>query len=102
MNIENIKTKKQFYEFADIWYQRTIMLAGIWQDNEESIKRRLKALILWQIMFERMKEIIQISIQLSQPRPIKNFKEGGIILPSPTIHDVKHHNSLGTTNDKYY
>ena len=78
MKIDNIKTKTQFWSFADIYYKRTIALAEIWQDNNETEKRKLKALILWRIMFERMSYVTQIAIETSKPKPLKNIKSSGL------------------------
>ena len=68
MNIDNIKTKTQFWDFADIWYQRTIALAEIWQNPKEPENRRIKAMVLWKIMFERIGKITQIAIEISKPK----------------------------------
>lgn len=89
MNIENIKTKDNFFKFADIWYQRTIALAEIWQNNNETERRRLKALILWRVMFERMGKITQIAIQISKPKPLKNIKSQGSAIVGEQKEDRK-------------
>lgn len=47
MKLSDIKTENQFWAFSDVWYQRTINLADIWRDNNETQQRRYKAFYLW-------------------------------------------------------
>ena len=68
MKAENIKTRTDFFEFADIQYQRTHSLRYIWQSNNEPMSRKTKAFRLWGIMFKRMLKLNQLAIKLSQPK----------------------------------
>lgn len=79
MKLSNIKTKSEFYDFADIWYQRTINLARIWNDNEETARKRSKAFSLWYIMFQRMSVIMQAAMHISKPKRRENSSGGGIV-----------------------
>lgn len=47
MRLSDIKTMKQFWEVGDVWYQRTLKLAEIWQDDDIEESKRLKAFNLW-------------------------------------------------------
>lgn len=69
MKLSNIKTKSEFYEVADIWYQRAIRLTDILNSGHESVERRLKAASLWCVMLVRMKKISQLAIEISKPLP---------------------------------
>lgn len=51
MKIENIKTRTEFYEFADIWYQRMHRMREVWQNRRDTDERRVKALKLCIIMY---------------------------------------------------
>lgn len=66
MKISDIKTTNEFYDFADIWYQRTLNLRDIWHDKNESEKRRLKAFYLWNIMAKRVLYLSDIALKLNQ------------------------------------
>ena len=66
MRLETIKTKTEFYEFADIWYQRTHALRHIWQGKNKSIEKKVKAFRLWGIMFKRVLVLNQIAIKINQ------------------------------------
>jgi len=66
MKLESIKTKAEFYEFADIQYQRLHVLRCIWQDENELLEKRKKAFRLWGVMFKRLLKLNQIAIKLSQ------------------------------------
>ena len=69
MRFENIKTKKQFYEFGDVWYQRTHRLRKFWQDSSKESNKRLKALFLHKIMANRVLRLSKIAIKLNQIKP---------------------------------
>lgn len=79
MKIENIKTTTEFYEFANIWYQRANRLRDVWQNMRESDERRAKAFILWLIMYDRVMKLIPIAIKANQPKNHPKFKCGGVI-----------------------
>jgi hypothetical protein len=74
-----ITTKKEFWEVAENWYQRTHKLREVWQDFEASDKRKVKAFYLWNIMAQRMLNINQKAIEITQPKPPKDFPKGGIV-----------------------
>lgn len=78
MKLENIKTRKEFYEFADIWYQRVHALRRVWQESNETIDKKVKAFRLWGIMFKRVLKLNQIAIKLNQVKPPKTFEKGGV------------------------
>jgi len=65
MNIKSIKSEKEFYEFADIWYQRSHRLRYIWQSVDESEERREQALDLWLEMYRRIKILQSFATRLS-------------------------------------
>ena len=77
MKIENIKTRTEFYEFADTWYQRTHRLRDVWQNKRETDERRAKAFTLWLIMFDRVMKLVQIENKINQVKPPK-FESGGM------------------------
>jgi len=76
MKIENIKTRTEFYEFADIWYQRAHRLLEVWQNIRETEERRAKAFTLWIIMYDRVMKLVPIATKISQVKPPK-FENGG-------------------------
>jgi hypothetical protein len=80
MKLSNIKTKTEFFEVADIWYQRAIRLMEITNDSNETLARKGKAAYLWMIMFTRMSKVSQIAIQISQPRAPAHFTDGTAII----------------------
>jgi hypothetical protein len=89
MKLSDIKTHKDFYEFADIWYQRTKRLAVIMMDESIDKEKRFKALKLWRIMFLRVQPFIQKAIEISKPKIKSGFKfKGGIIQESGDEHDL--------------
>jgi uncharacterized protein YhaN len=67
MKITNIKTSEEFYEFADIWYQRTHNLRRIWQNENETEKRRAKAFMLWLRMHNRVMKLVPLAIRINNP-----------------------------------
>ncbi len=79
MKLSNIKTKTEFFEVADIWYQRTIRLMEITNDSNETLVRKCKAAYLCMIMFARMSKVSQIAIQISQPKPPDYIANGTAI-----------------------
>lgn len=82
MKLKDIKTEKQFYDVAEIWYQRTIKLAEIWQNHQESEERKIKALNLWIFMIQKMRKMVQLAIIIETPKPKKKSvgKEGQAIV----------------------
>lgn len=76
MKIENIKTRTEFYEFADIWYQRAHRLREVWQNIRETEERRAKAFTLWLIMYDRVMKLVPIATKINQVKPPK-FEKGG-------------------------
>ena len=69
MKYSDVKTREQFYKFADVWYQRVHKLAVIWQDDNETDKRKWKAFSLWSKMANRVLLLVGIAIKLNQPKP---------------------------------
>ncbi len=67
MNVSDINNIHQFYEFADVWYQRTHRLREIWQNEDENVYKRVKAFLLYIEMYKRMMKLFQIAIRISQP-----------------------------------
>lgn len=74
MKLSEIKTEAQFYEMADIWYQRLHKVREIWQDDLQPEARKDKAFKIWYQLYNRMMAVTQIAIKLSQPMP---YKPGG-------------------------
>lgn len=74
--MENSKTQKEFYEFADIWYQRTHALRRVWQESNKPIEKKVKAFRLWEVMFERILKVSQIAIKLNQAKPQRIYEKG--------------------------
>ena len=79
MKHSDIKTQEQFYEMADVHYQRTIKLREVWQNENETVERRLKAQNLFVISSLIVIKLSQIAIKFSQPMPT-TFKSGGMTL----------------------
>ena len=75
MNIKNIKTRDQFYEFADIWYQRTLKLCNIWQTENKNMDRRKKAFMLWEKMRIRTMKLVNIAVDFNKPNPKSKIYE---------------------------
>ena len=74
MKLSDLKTKEEFYKFADCWYQRAHNLRDYWLNDENPIEKRSKAGDLWLEMVKRCMMLTQIAIQINQPKPI--FKKG--------------------------
>ena len=79
MKHSDIKTQEQFYEMADVHYQRTIKLREVWQNENETVERRLKAQNLFVISSLIVIKLSQIAIKFSQPMHT-TFKSGGMTL----------------------
>ena len=77
MKIENIKTRTEFYVFADIWYQRAHRLREVWQNISETEERRTKAFTLWLTMYNTVMKLVPIATKISQFKQPK-FKNGGV------------------------
>ena len=71
MKIQEIKTRQEFYDFADVWYQRTHKLREIWQDETQTTTKRERAYLLFKIMFERVMKLAQVAIKINQSLPRK-------------------------------
>lgn len=69
MKIKSIKTRRQFYDFADIWYQRTHKLRMVWQDETQSEAKIAKAYLLFNLMLQRVMKLTQVAIKINQPLP---------------------------------
>ena len=80
MKQSDIKTREDFYKFADIQYQRLHRLRDIWQDETQTQERRQKALELWRVMVGRVLSLNQVAIEISQPKPPANFHSGVTIV----------------------
>lgn len=77
MEISKIKTRKEFWELADIQYHRTKKLARLWNDKTKSDIYRVKAYGLWTIMFSRIITLNKLATKLNEIP--KDFKSGGIV-----------------------
>jgi len=69
MKLEDIKTETEFYEFADIWYQRSHRLRSVWQNTKETGERRKKAFRLWRIMYNRVMKLVHITTEMNLINP---------------------------------
>ena len=86
MKHSDIKTQEQFYEMADVHYQRTIKLREVCQNENETVERRLKAQNLFVISSLIVIKLSQIAIKFSQPMAT-NLKTGGVTEVIGNIHD---------------
>ena len=77
MKLDNIKTESEFWDFADVWYQRTKRLAFI-MNNETEPNKKAKATKLWFIMYKRMLKIIPIATKFKTFIPKPRFEKGCI------------------------
>lgn len=78
MRAKDIKTQSDFYKFADIWYQRAHTLREVWQNEEETDKRRAKAFKLWAVMLNRVMKIASIAVKISQVNMLPTMKDNKI------------------------
>lgn len=76
--IDKIKTEQEFWEFSDVWYQRTLRLANVAFDKNEALERRKKAFVLWFVMRRRMMVLFEIGKRISL-RPMMKFQNGSSI-----------------------
>jgi len=81
MKLSEIKTKTEFYEMADIWYQRAHKLREVWQ-NEIGTERGLRAYYIWLKLYERLQYCIHIAMKFSQPKLPVKYKTGGLNIVS--------------------
>lgn len=79
MKLSEIKTRKQFDDYADVWYQRSHKLRYIWQNPEETEQRREKAKRLWNVCYKKVMICVHISIKLNQHIHPNDLEKGGII-----------------------
>jgi len=79
MKLKDIKTRTEFYEFADIWYQRVHRLKEIWQNVNNSEKRKIHAFALWFVMYKRVMKLVEIAIKINQYKTSNNFEKGGLV-----------------------
>lgn len=86
MKHSDIKTQDQFYEMADIHYQRTIKLREVLQNENETVERRLKAQNLFIVSSLRVIKLSAMAIKLSQPMAT-TLKTGGVTEVVGNIHD---------------
>ncbi|WP_407505063.1 hypothetical protein [Elizabethkingia meningoseptica] len=76
MKLSDIKTVDQFWAFADVWYKRTLNLAYIWQDDNETQQRRYKAFCIW----NHYRELVLKLTSIAQKFNVVNvsYPKGGI------------------------
>ena len=67
-------------QVADIWYNRTINLRHVWQDENETSERRVKAYALWETMKNRVVSLLPILLKIRAMSAIKDYKPGGVIV----------------------
>ena len=79
MKLKNIKTKDELNQVADIWYNRTINLRHVWQNENEESERRIKAYLLWGTMRDRIIQLLPLILRLSVPPSTKGYKPGGVV-----------------------
>jgi len=79
MNVANIKTRTEFYKFADMWYQRMYRLWEVWHNIRETKERKAHAFKLWLIAYERVTQLVQIAIKINQVKPYQHFHNGGVV-----------------------
>lgn len=77
-------TREELDDIAANWYHRIGRLNYISNDQSEPVKRRAKALMLWNEMFKRMQLITQIYIRLNTPKA-PQFPLGGTIVGEEKI-----------------
>lgn len=97
MRIKDIKTREQFYDFADVWYQRTHKLREIWQDVDQSEERKEKAFRLWYIMYNRVMKLVNATLIMNQAKSLdsrlnKNESQENTIIR--TFKDKEHFMSV--------
>ena len=80
MKLRNIMNSDELNQVADMWYKRTLDLRDIWQDENETSERRIKAYALWETMKNRVFSLIPILLKLRAISAIKGFKPGGVIV----------------------
>lgn len=76
MKLSDIKTKDEFYKFADCWYQRMHNLRDYWINDGNPIDKRIKASGLWLEMTRRIWVLFEVTKKINQVQP--KFKKGGI------------------------
>ncbi len=65
--IIDVMTREEFFEFANVWYQRTHKLRIYWNDESKSSERKAKAYLLWWTMRDRVLDLIPTATRLSVP-----------------------------------
>ena len=74
MKLSDLKTKEEFYDFADCWYQRTHNLMSYHKNENNPIDKRDKAYNLWFEMAGRIMVLFEITKKINQVQP--RFKKG--------------------------
>ena len=80
MKLRNIMNSDELNQVADIWYNRTINLRHVWQNENETSERRVKAHALWETMKNRVVSLLPILLKLRAMSAIKDYKPGGVIV----------------------
>ncbi|MFL1896806.1 DUF1778 domain-containing protein [Aquimarina sp. 2-A2] len=93
MRAKDIKTKDQFYAFADVWYQRSQKLRDVWQNEEQPRAKREKAFHLWKIMFDRVINLTRVAIIFDKHKPeysdeVYGFRDNPIVDTEGLIDDL--------------
>jgi len=73
------RSREYFHQGTEAWYQRTHRLREFWQDTNQNMYSRCRALALWHEMYQRMQFALQVIIQLNTPKAPLNFPAGGIL-----------------------
>lgn len=76
IKLSSIKTRKQFDDFADVWYQRTKRLIQACNDESKEWTYTWKARLLANEMELRVKKLVDIKIKLDVVEPSGECKEG--------------------------
>lgn len=79
MKGNKIKTRQEFYDFADVWYQRTKRLASYYQNQNNPLEKRLKAQKLYVLMFTRVRLLVDKAIEINKIIP-KHHKGNTLII----------------------
>lgn len=77
MKLSEIKTLDQFYEMADVQYQRTIRLADAINDPSKPIEYKQKASLIWHKSMTRVQKLISMYAKMNTET--KKFPSGGIV-----------------------
>lgn len=75
MKLSDIKNYYQYWAVADIWYQRAKSMNSIWQNDNETMQRRIKA---YAIFIHYSQICLKMALHVNNIKRTYNYPKGGL------------------------